>query len=364
MDWFASQLLDWHARHGRHDLPWQQNITPYRVWVSEVMLQQTQVATVIDYFQRFMSRFPDVDTLASAPLDEVLHLWTGLGYYARARNLHKAANVVVDDYGSEFPLDQAGLESLPGIGRSTAGAIRAIAMSQHAAILDGNVKRVLARFHAVPGYPGVSAVASELWRHAERHTPAENTATYTQAIMDLGATVCVRRRPPCDLCPLSERCAARASGDTEQYPGRKPKKDKPVREARFFVVSLEGGATYLERRPTDGLWGGLWTPPERAATTTTQALLAELGAELGDVLREDEAPAFRHTFTHFHLDIRPTYIWLSRCPQRVEDDQHARWITPSAWRGENDRIGLSVPAVKLLAPLGLATGTRKQEEIA
>ena len=351
MDWFATQLLAWFETDGRKDLPWQQDINPYRVWVSEIMLQQTQVTTVIGYYLRFMQRFPDVQSLARAPLDEVLHHWTGLGYYARARNLHKAANMVVDNYGGEFPEGHTELEALPGIGRSTAGAIRAIAMNQHAAILDGNVKRVLARFHAVLGYPGETQVSKILWSHAEAHTPTAQTADFTQAIMDLGATLCVRRAPNCPACPLKTRCQALATAQVDRLPERKAKKEKPVRRARFFVVSLPNRATLLEQKPLDGLWGGLWTPPERAEATSVAAFVQEIGASEATLAAKHFAPEFRHTFTHFHLEIEPVYLQLTQTPDLVEDNPSLRWVLPDQIDRDNNPIGLSAPAVKLLASL-------------
>jgi A/G-specific adenine glycosylase len=350
MDWFAQRLLAWHDDHGRKDLPWQQDTSPYRVWVSEIMLQQTQVTTVIDYYRRFMRRFPTVADLAEAPLDEVLHLWTGLGYYARARNLHKAAHTIVDEHNGTLPDTQAALEALPGIGRSTAGAILALAMHQHAVILDGNVKRVLTRFHAVPGYPGTTAVAKALWRHAADHTPERQTATYTQAIMDLGATLCTRRNPRCADCPLSEHCEAFARGTTGAFPEPKPKVVKPLRHARLFVVTLPNGAVLLEQKPASGLWGGLWTPPERAADTTLESFIAELGWSANHVAGSQVAPAFRHSFTHFHLQIEPVYLQLTRTPEQIEDTAGRRWVDP-AKVDDADPIGLSAPAVKLLASL-------------
>ncbi len=364
MDWFAQQLLDWHKRSGRKDLPWQQNITPYRVWVSEIMLQQTQVATVIEYYLRFMQSFPNVQSLAHAPLDEVLHHWTGLGYYARARNLHKAANTIGEEYAGAFPQTQDALESLPGIGRSTAGAIRAIAMQQHAAILDGNVKRVLARFHAVQGYPGATQVAKTLWSLAEQHTPAEDTATYTQAIMDLGATVCVRKNPACAACPLHKHCEAFAQGLVDQLPTPKPKKNKPIRQARFFVTSLPNQATLLEQRPPQGLWGGLWTPPERAADMSVERFVTELGLSQRDIQKQHMAPIFRHTFTHFHLDIEPVYLQVSREPSLIADSDQFRWVFADQLQTDNRKIGLSAPAVKLLAGLNMQamTGTEPTTE--
>ena len=351
MDWFARQLLDWHAQHGRTDLPWQQDINPYRVWVSEIMLQQTQVTTVIDYYLRFMQRFPTVQDLAGAPLDEVLHHWTGLGYYARARNLHKAAVIVAQELDGVFPQTQEALEALPGIGRSTAGAIRAISMQQPAAILDGNVKRVLTRFHGIGGYPGTTDVSRQLWTLAEEHTPAEHTGVYTQAIMDLGATLCVRRRPNCPACPLNTRCSAYAEGEVERYPEPKPKKEKPIQQARFFVVTLPNGAALLEQKPLDGLWGGLWTPPQREAQADIELFLNELGVANESVTRQHIAPQFRHTFTHYHLDIEPVYLQLNTTPTTVDEASDRRWVHPTLLQEDNQRIGLSAPAVKLLASL-------------
>ena len=351
MDDFASKILTWHDQHGRKDLPWQQDINPYRVWLSEVMLQQTQVATVKAYFLRFTERFPTVVDLAKANLDEVLHLWTGLGYYARARNLHKAAGIIESEFNGKFPDTQEGLEHLPGIGRSTAGAIRAIAMKQHATILDGNVKRVLTRYHAEPGYPGKTDVAKRLWAHAETHTPTERTDTYTQAIMDLGATLCVRRNPDCGNCPVTKGCIAHQSDRVEQFPESKPKVNKPVRTARFFIISQANGATLLERKPENGLWGGLWSPLERPIETDHQAIAQEVGFTFGSDHSVSYAPTFRHTFTHFHLDIEPVYIRIDAAPATISDADNLRWVFPELLEDGNEKIGLSAPAVKLLAAL-------------
>lgn len=351
MDTFATALLNWYHQHGRHDLPWQQDITPYRVWVSEIMLQQTQVATVIDYFNRFMQRFPDVHDLARAELDEVLHLWTGLGYYARARNLHKTAQHVVQEHDGVFPDTQAALEDLPGIGRSTAGAIRAIAQGQPATILDGNVKRVLCRLHEVEGAPSTTAVIKTLWEIAEAHTPDTDTNHYTQAIMDLGATICTRKNPACDGCPVVGLCQAYAHGTTDQFPNPKPKKDKPTRHARFFVLQAATGAVLLEQMPLNGLWGGLWTPPQRPPETSPSQFLGEFGLGERDLARTHTAPIFRHTFTHYHLMIEPVYVHLSNNPSDVADDSRQRWYHPAELEGANAPIGLSVPAVKLLKSL-------------
>ncbi len=347
-DWFAARLLAWFDNHGRKDLPWQQDISAYRVWISEIMLQQTQVATVIPYFEAFMARFPSVVQLAAADLDDVLHHWTGLGYYARARNLHKAAKTIVSEHAGELPRGVEALETLPGIGRSTAGAIASIAQRKRAPILDGNVKRVLARFHAVAGYPGTTAVSRELWDYAERHTPERRVADYTQAIMDLGATRCLRSSPACGECPVAERCEARANGTVQDYPGKKPKKEKPVREARLFVLHDGAGACLLERRPPEGIWGGLWTPPERSRELDAEALLAEFDLRPDDARGIRSAPVFRHTFTHYHLDIEPVYIELSTRSAAVADRDDIRWYLP----GGNEALGLSAPAVKLLATIG------------
>ncbi|MEQ8493042.1 MAG: A/G-specific adenine glycosylase, partial [Gammaproteobacteria bacterium] len=233
---FATRLVAWQAAQGRHDLPWQRERSPYRVWLSEIMLQQTQVATVIPYFERFTARFADVSALAAADLDEVLHLWSGLGYYSRARNLHATAKRVCAEHGGVFPRNQDALLALPGIGRSTAAAIIALAHDEPAAILDGNVKRVLARYHAEPGWPGESAVAKRLWDHAAHHLPAHGARAYTQALMDLGATVCTRSNPACARCPLATDCAARAAGNPADYPGRRPRRALPIRATCFLII--------------------------------------------------------------------------------------------------------------------------------
>ena len=347
MDSFARQLLDWFDRHGRKDLPWQQDISAYRVWVSEIMLQQTQVTTVIPYYERFMARFPEVHSLANASIDEVLHLWTGLGYYARARNLHRTAGLIVTEHQGRFPKPVAELEKLPGIGRSTAGAIAAIAGNVHAPILDANVKRVLARYHAIDGYPGETATARRLWETAEAHTPAARVADYTQAIMDIGATVCTRTRPDCASCPFIETCAARLADSIADYPTRKPKTTKPVRAARIFLFHDAEGACLLEQRPPSGIWGGLWTPPERTADTLSTEAAQVLGFDSVDLLSERIAPAFRHTFTHFHLDIHPVYLRVNGPPQSLRDRDDLRWHAP----GSGEPIGLSAAAQRLLSSL-------------
>lgn len=344
MDWFASQLLAWFDKHGRKDLPWQRQPTPYRVWVSEVMLQQTQVQTVIPYYERFMARFPTVASLAAASLDEVLHLWTGLGYYARGRNLHRAA-VQIQRTGGVFPTTREGLEALPGVGPSTAGAVLALAFGEHAAILDGNVKRVLCRFHAVDGDVSRSATLRELWAHAVGHTPKHRTGTYTQAIMDLGATVCVRRAPRCAECPVASRCSAFAAHRVEDFPVRAHHRAKPVRKARMYVIATPSGACLLERRPGTGVWGGLWTPPQRGTGCTPEQICREVGIAPASVTASRAGAIFRHTFSHFHLDIEPYFMELEGQPALLAEDDRLQWYVP----GQHRAVGLPAPAVKLLA---------------
>lgn len=341
---FSQRLLAWFDRHGRHDLPWQQGINPYRVWVSEIMLQQTQVATVIPYYQRFMARFPDVESLAAAPLDAVLHHWSGLGYYARARNLHKAAQVVRDQYGGRFPADLATLESLPGIGRSTAGAILSLACGQRQPILDGNVKRVLARHRAVEGWSGETAVLRELWRLAEAFTPDGRVAEYTQAIMDLGATVCTRSRPACGLCPVAVDCRARLEGRTGELPASRPKRAQPLRETCMLMVTTPEGVL-LEQRPARGLWGGLWGFPEVDAQ---EAALAWCRARLGvEPARVEAWHPFIHTFTHFRLRITPLRVSLQDPAGCVMEAPGRVWYNSRTSSG----LGLAAPVAQLLEKL-------------
>jgi A/G-specific adenine glycosylase len=342
---FSDRVLAWFDVHGRKDLPWQHPRTPYRVWISEVMLQQTQVATVIPYFERFIARFPNVDTLARAEIDDVLHLWTGLGYYARGRNLHAAARRIVAEHDSELPKDLDALIALPGIGRSTAGAILAAGHGIRAAILDGNVKRVLARYFAVDGYPGERNVSDTLWAHAEANTPEARVDDYTQAIMDLGATLCTRSRPRCFECPASAECIAFKSDATACYPAARPRKTLPVRRARMFVIVDARERCLLERRLPTGLWGGLWNPPERPVECGVDELLSELGMARSNIRNQHPLPAFRHTFTHFHLDIEPLRVDVATPTLAVADHDRFRWYGS----GENEPLGLSAVAVRLLA---------------
>jgi A/G-specific adenine glycosylase len=276
----------------------------------------------------------------------VLHYWTGLGYYARGRNLHRAAQRVAVEHAGRFPDDVAALATLPGVGRSTAGAIAAIAFGRRAPILDGNVKRVLARYHAVAGDPGASAVQRTLWQHAEAHTPGTRSADYAQAMMDLGATLCTRTRPRCQDCPVTERCEARRLDAVADYPVRKPRRDKPVRQARMFLVTDAQGRCLLEQRPLSGLWGGLWTPPERPSATTVGQLCHEFGIRPDSVESTRPDDAFRHTFSHFHLDIEPVHVRLSVAPAHVADRDDLCWYDANAVHTR--RIGLSAPAARLL----------------
>jgi A/G-specific adenine glycosylase len=341
---FRKTVLAWYDRHGRKDLPWQQDISPYRVWVSEIMLQQTQVNTVIPYFERFMKRFPTVQKLARAPQDEVLHLWTGLGYYARARNLHRAAQIVVTEHGGIFPADVDALSALPGIGRSTAGAIASISMDVRAPILDGNVKRVLARFHAVEGWPGDKPVENMLWSIAEKYTPTERLRDYTQVMMDLGATLCTRSKPRCDECPLAKHCAAFQAGEVSRYPGKKPSKATPVRQTLMLLLENERGEILLEQRPPSGLWGGLWCLPEISDNSLLEKALSERGLHGGT---KKSLPDFRHTFSHFHLDISPLRIKVKPAGKQIRESSRQRWVRHNS-PGE---LGLAAPIKKLLESL-------------
>ncbi len=344
---FARRLLAWWDVHGRKNLPWQRERTPYRVWVAEIMLQQTRARTVVPYFERFVARFPDVESLARADLDEVLHLWSGLGYYARARNLHRAADVVVRDHGARFPDDVADVQGLPGIGRSTAAAIVAQGYGRRAAILDANVKRVLARRHRVAGAVSSVATLDELWRMAESHTPAERAADYTQAIMDLGATVCRRTRPRCSDCPVRNDCQAYAAGDTERYPEKPTRRKRRLERSRFFVVVDPGGACLVERRPPHGIWGGLWSPPERDAGESVSGFLDQAGIAAELVDRVQRAGVFRHGFTHYDLDVEPVYVRLKARPAAVREGV-GRWLDPG-----DHRLGLSTVAARLVGVTAL-----------
>jgi A/G-specific adenine glycosylase len=342
---FSERLLDWYARHGRKDLPWQVRPTPYRVWVSEIMLQQTQVATVIPYFQRFMEAFPDVATLAQAEQDQVLHHWSGLGYYARARHLHAAAQQLLDRHQGRFPEVFDDVLALPGVGRSTAAAILSLACAQSHPILDGNVKRVLARYHALAGWPGQSRIQRALWALAERHTPEHDTAAYTQAIMDLGATVCTRARPRCEACPLQGTCAAHAASRETEYPSPRPKKAMPVRSVSMLLLCNAAGEVLLEKRPPAGIWGGLWSFPELTADDEPGRWCPDkLGVTADETGRW---PVLRHSFSHFHLDITPVLARAGDAAAGVMEDPELLWYNPTG----TEQRGLAAPVNALLQRL-------------
>ena len=347
---FAARLLAWFDVHGRHNLPWQLDPTPYRVWVSEVMLQQTQVATVIPYYERFMARFPTVETLAAAPLDEVLHLWTGLGYYARARNLRTCAQALIARHGGEFPADLDAVMALPGIGRSTAGAILALSRGIRHPILDGNVRRVLARVFGIGGDPGSAEAIAQFWAQSEACTPAANVRAYTQAIMDLGATVCTRARPACTICPMSRECVAAFEGRQAELPGAKQKRTRGSREATLLIAETgtEGSvAVLVERRPAAGLWGGLWSPPQFESEF---AALDWVRREIGEPESKWHVLApIHHAFTHFDLHLTPLRVRCRPNPAVHEGDDRLwyRLDTPA-------RVGLPQPILKLFERMRLA----------
>ncbi|MER2472673.1 A/G-specific adenine glycosylase [Photorhabdus laumondii] len=340
---FSTVVLDWYHRYGRKTLPWQLEKTSYHVWLSEVMLQQTQVATVIPYFQRFISRFPDITSLAAAPLDEVLHLWTGLGYYARARNLHKAAQQVVERHQGKFPTTFEDVVALPGVGRSTAGAILSLSQGKHFPILDGNVKRVLARCYAVEGWPGKKEVESCLWQISTNVTPAQEVEYFNQAMMDLGAMVCTRSKPKCEICPLNQGCIAYANHSWTKYPGKKPKQSIPEKTA-YFLLMQNNDAVWLEQRPPTGIWGGLFAFPQFESMDLLNGWLEQSGISHS---KHEQLTAFRHTFSHFHLDIVPIKINILSFTTCM-DENKGLWYNLQ----QPATVGLAAPVEYLLQQLG------------
>ena len=338
----AAALLPWFRQHGRHGLPWQQDASPYRVWVSEIMLQQTQVKTVIPYFIRFVERFPDAVALADAPLDRVLHLWTGLGYYARARNMHRAAQVISRDFAGRLPDDPEALMALPGIGRSTAGAILTLGHGRRAPILDGNVKRVLARFYGIYGWPRHREVEKRLWELAERETPQWETAAYTQAIMDLGATVCTRSKPRCAACPLASGCHAFRHGEQQLLPTGRTRNSLPVRRIVFALLENEQGEILLEKRPPAGVWGGLWSLPEYNSDTELADWIQSRAVLVSEALTT--LPQIRHSFSHFHLDITPVKAVIRDKADTIGDNEAYLWYAPE----HGPEIGMAAPVKALM----------------
>lgn len=340
----ALKILKWFDQHGRKDLPWQHNPTPYRVWVSEIMLQQTQVTTVIPFYLRFMKRFPTLTHLAKSPIDAVLREWTGLGYYARARNLHRTAQIILKEHKGIFPSNFDDVVALPGIGRSTAGAILSLSQNQRLPILDGNVKRVLSRLFAIEGWPGAPMVEEKLWTLSEALTPTKRVNHYTQAIMDLGATLCTRSQPNCDLCPVQNECQAKKREEIHLFPASKPKKEKPIQNAHLLIIlDPIQNSIFLQQRPSQGIWGGLWSFPEYpkeldSPKKTDRLKEPEYPKELKSpkeidskepkypkekeiiawckstlnmsVQKKKNLPSFRHTFSHYHLDIHPKLYYL------------------------------------------------------
>jgi A/G-specific adenine glycosylase len=340
----SRRLLAWYDHHGRKTLPWKRRRNPYRIWVSEIMLQQTQVATVIPYFKRFIAQFPNVRSLARADLDEVLHLWTGLGYYARARNLRKAAQSIVKQHAGAFPRNLDAAMELPGVGRSTAAAILALAFDSRHPILDGNVKRVLARCHAIDTPLNNRETEERLWQLAEKHTPRTRVADYTQAIMDLGATVCTRAKPDCAACPLRKTCRAFQLGSPQDFPVRSARKKTPVRATRMLMIRDARGRVLLQRRPPAGLWGGLWGFPECTNGNAQQWCRKTLGI---DIQTESPWPALRHCFSHFHLDITPIPARLVGGTDQAMENAETVWYNVR----RPDRRGFSAPVKHLLQQL-------------
>lgn len=340
---FSERLLAWFDVHGRKDLPWQRNTDAYRIWVSEIMLQQTQVRTVVPYFKRFIASFPTVTALADAEQDDVLHHWSGLGYYARARNLHRAARIIATDMDGELPTEIDALNALPGIGRSTAGAILSLAHNQWHPILDGNVKRVLARHEAIDGWPGKTSVANELWALAEERTPKRQCGAYTQAIMDLGAMLCTRSKPDCGRCPVNVDCKAHAAEAVAEYPARKPKKEKPLRTTTMLIAN-DNERVFLERRPEAGIWGGLWSLPELGDRTIDDWCSETLDASSAAT---ESWSILRHSFSHYDLDIQPVVVRVERPSRKVADGDGTTWYRLD----EQPPGGIAAPVQKLIEQL-------------
>ena len=347
MSTFSKKILNWYDQHGRTDLPWQQNITPYRVWLSEVMLQQTQVKTVIPYFQHFTKEFSTVEALANASEDQVLKLWSGLGYYNRARNLHKAAQQVSNDFTGVFPNNMDDMQSLAGVGRSTAAAILSIALEQPQAILDGNVKRVLTRYHTIEGWTGKASVLKQLWSVAEQHLPTSRNRDYTQAMMDLGATLCTRSKPACERCPLQANCSACKQGNMTDYPTPKKKKALPEKHTIMLILKNQQQEVLMQKRPPVGIWGSLWCFPQFETDNEMSKWLdtQHINAEITEKLEQ-----FSHTFSHFRLHIQPLIIQLeSPLKGGVMEDDNSLWYNlDTEFQG-----GLASPVQKLLQEIKL-----------
>jgi len=351
---FAEQVLSWFDVHGRHDLPWQytghkpeqttgqQNRSLYHTWVAEVMLQQTQVKTVIPYYRQFIKAFPSVKVLANSSLDSVLSQWAGLGYYSRARNLHKAALMILAKHAGDFPEHYEDVLTLPGIGPSTAGAILAQALNQPYAVLDGNVKRVLCRYHAIEGLTSLAKTEQFLWDKARLHTPVNRAADYTQAMMDLGATVCLRSVPKCSECPLQTDCIAYKTDSIANYPEKKPKKALPIKQVQMLIINDSEGAVLLEKRPPAGIWGGLWSLPE---TSIDEAVDAFCFNQLNlECVLKTQGDVFRHTFSHYHLDITPCWVIAKEQPSAIQEYRDLVWCQSD----QLSQYGVAAPVSMLL----------------
>lgn len=340
---FSARLIDWQKVHGRHDLPWQNTRDPYAIWVSEIMLQQTQVTAVIGYYARFMQRFPYIASLANASQEEVLQYWSGLGYYSRARNLHNAAQTIVDEHGGEFPQDFEAIQQLSGIGRSTAAAIASFAFNQVQTILDGNVKRVLARHFVVEGWPGLPKVEKQLWALAEELLPAQDMVAYTQGLMDLGATLCTRSNPKCAFCPLNATCGAYAQNRVKELPNSKPRKVSPQKHTTMLLL-LSGNEVMLEKRPPSGIWGGLWSLPEIGMhEIAVEVATSRFGLQTE---ADEPLPLVNHAFTHFKLEITPQPLQVIKRPLQA----HAPNVI---WLPIGDAIGAALPTPVRNILLGL-----------
>lgn len=339
---FAKHVLNWYDQYGRKNLPWQIEKTAYHVWLSEVMLQQTQVVTVIPYFKRFIEQFPTVKELAQAPVDEVLHLWTGLGYYARARNLHKAAQIIVKQFAGIFPNHFEDVVNLPGIGRSTAGAILSLSQKQHYAILDGNVKRVLTRFFAIEGWPGNKTIENQLWQLSEQVTPKQDIDKFNQAMMDIGATICSRSKPKCTLCPLHSDCIAYQTDNWHNFPTKKPKQSLPTKIAYFLILD-DNQTIWLEKRPPAGIWGGLYCFPQFDSLEAIDDWLKRFKLTTNTL---QQLITVKHTFSHFHLEMIPIYTQLTTNDTCL-DESESRWFDLK----HPPKIGLATPVYNLLQQL-------------
>lgn len=342
--WFSTRVLQWFASHGRHDLPWKEPRSPYHIWISEIMLQQTQVATVIPYFLRFIARFPTVDALANAPLDHVLHHWAGLGYYARAKNLHRAAQIIQQTWNSCFPTAIDIWQTLPGIGRSTAGAIISQSLNQRAPILDGNVKRVLCRFEGIDGWPGRPAVETILWERSEYYTPKAHAADYTQAMMDLGATCCTRTRPRCTVCPIASRCYAYIHHKQDVLPQKKPSQTLPTKKTHVLIVQTHCGHLLLTQRPLKGIWSGLWTFPEFSTMTQLRQFIEQY--QLMSATALQKMSPIQHAFSHYRLHLFPHRLHMKK---KLKNFDTFSWVNAQQYQ----HIGVPAPIQTMIRTIGV-----------